>query len=61
MTYRKKRLLLIQGALLFAALLLFYIFYYERNKTQVAIETDSVVLEKTTNIMNIYLKYFINN
>jgi hypothetical protein len=48
MTYRKKRLLLIQGALLFAALLLFYIFYYEGKKNQVAIETDSVVLEKAT-------------
>ena len=46
MTYRKKRLLLIQGALLFAALLLFYIFYYEGKKNQAAIETDRVVLKK---------------
>ena len=49
MSYRKKRLILIQTLLLFAAILLFYIFYYQNNNSSIQnkkVETESEKLQK---------------
>ena len=49
MSYRKKRLILIQTLLLFVAILLFYIFYYQNNTPSIQnkkVETESEKLQK---------------
>ena len=49
MSYRKKRLILIQTLLLFVAVLLFYIFYYQNNTSSIQnkkVETESEKLQK---------------
>ena len=49
MSYRKKRLILIQTLLLFVAILLFYIFYYQNNTSSIQnkkVETESEKLQK---------------
>ena len=46
MSYRKKRLILIQSLLLLTAILLLYIFYYQGKKTENSIEVMKIENEK---------------